>query len=127
MKKPAVLCILLLTAGLLFGQESISIDFLTSLNAAISEFDFSNTNNSGNGFLVLPSVFINRRHQIYAGFGFMLTLEDQKKENFADNEENMPNTLLNAAFTLRYKKTNITLFLEYRRDDSWGLSVKLRF
>ena len=123
MKKPAALCIILLAAGLSFGQESNATDFLMNLNAAINQFDFSNRN-IGSGILFMPSLYINRRHQVYASFGFILP---RVNENNQSKEENMPNTLINAAFFLRYKKTNIIFFLEYYRDDSWGLSVKLKF
>ena len=123
MKKPVALCIIFLAAGLSFGNESNSIDFITSLNKTISQSDFFKSN-SAERILFLPSFYFSRRYQIYASFGLVLP---QMYETNPFKEENMPNTLLNAAFFLRYKKNNIILFLEYFRDDSWGLSVKLRF
>ena len=126
MKKPAALCIIFLAAGLSFGQEASVIDFATSLNNSIHKSDFFNNihNNKNDLILFLPSLYFNRKHQIYATFGFIVP---QARGNSEFNEENMPNTLINAAFFLRYRKTNIILFLEYFRDDSWGLSIKLRF
>ena len=123
MKKPAALCIIFLAAGLSFGNELNSIDFTSNLNNTISQSDFFKGNKT-EGVLFLPSFYFNRRYQIYASFGLILPHIDETNKF---NEENMPNTLINAAFFLRYKKTNIILFLEYFRDDSWGLSVKLKF
>jgi hypothetical protein len=137
MKKPAVLCALFLLAALCYSQEFSDADFLRNLNNTLSNFDFKTFLNSGNGMFYLPSVYMSKRLNTYAGFGLMFNnpffhnnqLYEGEAGEVIEAVDEIPSTitLLKAALVLRHKKTNVVFYFDYNNDDSWGLSVKLNF
>ncbi|MCL2066726.1 MAG: hypothetical protein FWG99_04610 [Treponema sp.] len=128
MKKPAVLCLLILSAGLLYGpvslygQESVYFDFAKNLNATIGDFLISENEQ----FLLLPSLYLSRKHQIYISFGLMLAPLYETLYEYED-EEYTNDPVLNAAFYLKRRKSDMLLIFNYYRDESWGIRVKLKF
>ena len=114
----------LLFTELSFGQDSNMVDFLRGLNTTISEFDLSNQSKKNEGILLMPGFYISSKWETYINVGFMLKPMYQIDPRTEEEESNI---LIKAAFFIRRKKTNFVLLLDYNKDESWGISVRLKF
>ena len=124
MKKLAIVLVFFLLAIKNFAQDVGSIDFIKRLANPANQLEILKSGLAATNFPFVPGFYLSLEDKTFVTFGLMIN-DGEKATPLRDVFQTA--ILLQAAIIIQRKKTNVILFFDYYDDDTWGLSLKLRF
>lgn len=132
MKIPALLPVLFCLSITAAAQEAELLNSVKYWNNALNRPELWQNGLDAKGIAFFPGLYLSKKRATYITFGFMVNNEETAEDGSEDIKPSIDGllqtaTLLRTAFLVRRNRKNIIVYFDYNNDDSWGLSVKLKY